>query len=249
MSYRCCVPNCRTGYGAKKARNLHLFRIPEADYKLFEKAIPRANFRISPSTRICSLHFDTSCFDYSSTDTNPSREKSTLKNPRLKTGSIPTMFLNCPSYLSRPAPTPRTTATSSRYIDQFEPSAVSELFDSLNETDRIENLKSIMDFKEVTSNSSYALRDEELLTIYIHDEQHHRILGRMEISSDFTFNGYILDSVINAEEFNHLLSVSKHVTYFTELSNCLTVIKTKRNCLTQECIKNCLIVSKHLTRR
>ena len=226
MPNRCCVPNCRTGYGLKKARNLNLFRIPESDFKIFEKAIPRANFKISHSTRICSLHFDSSCFDYSSTDTNPSRTKSTLKNPRLKTGSVPTIFPNCPSYLSRPVPSSRTTATSTRRIDQLEPSVVSELFDSLNETDRIENLKSIIDFKEVASNSSYVLRDDEL-TIYIHDEQHHRILGRMDISCDLTFNAYILDSIIPAEEFNHLLSISKRITYFTELSNCLTVIKNK----------------------
>lgn len=231
MPNRCCVPGCQTGYGNKKIpRNVHIFRIPESDFKTFENAIPRANFTISHSTRICSRHFLSSCLDYTSNDSNQSRLASstcsTLKNPRLKAGSVPTLFPNCPSYLSKTTPTPRTTAASTRNVEQPELPAVSEVIDSLNENDRIETLKSIVDHNDLTSNSSFILRDDKL-TIYIHDEQHHRILGRMEISRDLTFTAYILDSVIPAEEFSHLLCTCGQITYFTELSNCVVVMKNK----------------------
>ena len=57
MVYTCCVPECNTGYrSAKNVEKIAMFRFPSDEefcHKWIE-AIPRKNFNVTNSTRICA---------------------------------------------------------------------------------------------------------------------------------------------------------------------------------------------------
>lgn len=224
MPNRCCVPRCKSGYGTSGYnRNIHLFRIPENYWKCYEKAIPRKHFTMSHSTRICSLHFEERFLDYSSKDSNSRRSKSTLKAPRLKSGAIPSIFPNCPAYLSRPLSAPRTSTASSK-VREVAPSPEDEVMMSMEVTDKIDSIRSICVSKTLPSSTSCRLEENKVI-ILLSDTSLLRILGRIEIFDDQRFSAYILNSQVSTDEFNHLLRTKSHVTYHSEVSNCIAHLK------------------------
>ena len=125
MGWKCCVPGCRSGYATFGSRRkgiqattnssrsedeqrISFFAFPksEAMLQLWLKAIPRAKFIPSKSSRVCSLHFDNDDIIATSQDTNSSRLNKRRKGDvnlqifALKSSAIPRLFPNCPKYLS-----------------------------------------------------------------------------------------------------------------------------------------------------
>ena len=108
MVYTCCVPNCRTGYKSEKSNEkIQLFRFP-INHKLKQdwiRAIPRQNWTVTFSHRVCAKHFASDNFDTISRDLKTSRklnrDSEKLKRLRLKPNAIPHIFPNLASYLSK----------------------------------------------------------------------------------------------------------------------------------------------------
>ncbi|KAH6939767.1 hypothetical protein HPB50_021571 [Hyalomma asiaticum] len=103
MPGKCCVPRCNGNY--KTGPKVHFFSFPQADEarQAWIRAIPRENLVVSANTRVCERHFkaedivrQTSYIDQATgrTVTAP------LSRLRLRAEAVPTVFPDCPSYLS-----------------------------------------------------------------------------------------------------------------------------------------------------
>ena len=222
MPFRCCVPNCRSGYGAKQSHSTHLFRIHPDDWIAFERSIPRSDFRITTSTRICSLHFTDDCLSWVSVDTNPRRSKVSKRKPRLIRGRLPTLFPNCPFYLSRREPLPRSSTlfAEARRGDPGAPE--DEVLAMLDDTDRIENLKDLL-IRDHT-NCSYCFRNE-MLHIFMHDSKDTRIFCEIRITMDMSYELFFLGAPMT-NKFEYLLSRPGKITYFTEIDNLIAKVRS-----------------------
>ena len=113
MGKKCCVPNCKEGYkGAPKDPDVtfHLFN---SEWK--SKIHRGGNWEVTKNTFICSKHFVSTDFLSESQDSNNRRKKTgtQLKYRYLKSNAYPTLFPNCPVYLSKKKPAERTSLASS----------------------------------------------------------------------------------------------------------------------------------------
>lgn len=109
MPFRCCVPSCSGNYGYGNAPKVAVFSFPEDENlkTAWLKAIPRANFTPSKYSKVCELHFskediirDVTKVDKKSGECSTSH----LKRPHLNVNAVPSMFPNCPKYLSKFGP-------------------------------------------------------------------------------------------------------------------------------------------------
>lgn len=104
MPQKCCVPGCNGNY--KNGPKVHVFGFPK-DASLRQKwlkSIPRDNFEPTNNTKVCEAHFPEGSIIKSTTvqDSNSGKIFTIdLLKPRLKEDCIPSIFLNCPSYLSK----------------------------------------------------------------------------------------------------------------------------------------------------
>ncbi|XP_077492256.1 uncharacterized protein LOC144103374 [Amblyomma americanum] len=117
MPNKCCVPGCTGNYDT--GRKIHVFFLPK-DYDTFKKwlrAIPRKDFVPTSHTKACADHFDASCIETTTSYTDPRRGNVLtvrLPVPRLRRGSVPTVFPNCPSHLSAPDNSKREAPDANR---------------------------------------------------------------------------------------------------------------------------------------
>ena len=101
MGRKCCAPKCRSGYKGKSKDgiSMHKFR---AEWK---SNFPRGDWKVTDQTFICSKHFTASDFITERRDSNTTRstkKKDTeLKYRFLKDDAYPTIYPNCPQYLSQ----------------------------------------------------------------------------------------------------------------------------------------------------
>ncbi|KAH8021825.1 hypothetical protein HPB51_018531 [Rhipicephalus microplus] len=103
MPNKCCVPGCTDNY--KTGKKIQVFSFPkDADaLKQWLRAIPRKDFVPTSCTKVCADHFDASCIEKTTSYTDPRTGRVievALAVPRLRPGSVPTVFPGCPSYLS-----------------------------------------------------------------------------------------------------------------------------------------------------
>ncbi|KAH7964638.1 hypothetical protein HPB51_027123 [Rhipicephalus microplus] len=103
MPNKCCVPGCTGNY--KTGKKIQVFSFPkDADaLKQWLRAIPRKDFVPTSCTKVCADHFDASCIEKTTSYTDPRTGRVieiALPVPRLRPGSVPTVFPGCPSYLS-----------------------------------------------------------------------------------------------------------------------------------------------------
>ncbi|XP_035217487.1 LOW QUALITY PROTEIN: uncharacterized protein LOC118190813 [Stegodyphus dumicola] len=102
MVNTCCIPNCKGNYPNGPIVSVFSFpKCPELKEKWLAK-IPR-DFEPSPHSKVCELHFadaairrTTQAFDEKTMKTIEIK----LKQPRLQKDAVPTIFPNCPKYLS-----------------------------------------------------------------------------------------------------------------------------------------------------
>ena len=117
MVYTCRIPGCKTGYKSNKSsQKISLFRFPKNEClkDKWLKIIPRENWTLTDSHRVCANHFYDEDFETTSTDQHVSRKayRNTpeLKQLRLKANAIPRRFDGLPKYLSKELPSQRSTS-------------------------------------------------------------------------------------------------------------------------------------------
>ncbi|XP_075725554.1 uncharacterized protein LOC142767546 isoform X2 [Rhipicephalus microplus] len=101
----CCAPGRNSNYAHGPKARVYRFAMDADQKTAWTRAIPRKDSASTKYTVVCEKHFHTSDFVTTSTYQH---EKSgrvlevPLQLRRLKPGAIPSLFPNCPSYLSRP---------------------------------------------------------------------------------------------------------------------------------------------------
>ncbi|CAH1101789.1 unnamed protein product [Psylliodes chrysocephalus] len=104
MVLKCCVPMCRGNYDSENKR--HIFKFPK-DTELIEKwvfSIPRENFVPSKYSAVCHIHFKMGDILWKTSEFDGKSGQMLTVNllkPRLSATAVPSVFPNCPFYLSR----------------------------------------------------------------------------------------------------------------------------------------------------
>ena len=103
MGRKCCVPNCKSAYKSQPKEDCvtyHKFRVEWKD-----KIHRGGDWNITNHSFICSKHFQDSDLVYDTLDSNNRRkrklQKGDLKYRYVKENAFPTIFPNCPKYLSK----------------------------------------------------------------------------------------------------------------------------------------------------
>lgn len=126
MVYICCVPGCKTGYKSNKSdAKIALFQFPQNNdlKQKWINAIPRKNWTVTHTHRVCGLHFEDNDFVEISSDSKKrrriKRDSEKLARPRLKENAVPHIFSGLPIYLSKTNPIQRKSkaATSSARLE------------------------------------------------------------------------------------------------------------------------------------
>ncbi|XP_035228253.1 THAP domain-containing protein 5-like [Stegodyphus dumicola] len=104
MVYTCCVPNCKGNY--PNGPKVQVFSFPKEKEFLNKwiKAIHRSNFKPTKFSKVCALHFHpediSKCTEF--VDERTGRKVTApLSRYKLKRFAIPSIFPNCPKYISR----------------------------------------------------------------------------------------------------------------------------------------------------
>ena len=129
--------------------------------------IPRANFHPNASTKICGKHFRSQDFKEVSNDSNVYRKRNTteLAKAVLKEGAFPTIFLNCPAYLTTELPNERSfnTSASGRHAAQEE--LHNEEIRQFLMPDQVENVNDLM--LKVNSGDLHKIFQEGILHLVL----------------------------------------------------------------------------------
>ncbi|XP_054922900.1 uncharacterized protein [Dermacentor andersoni] len=104
MPGKCCVPRCNGNY--KTGPKVHVFSFPKIDKvrKAWIRAIPRENLVVSANSRVCERHFKTEDIVRKTSYIDEATGRTvtaSLSHVRLRPDAVPTVFPDCPSYLSR----------------------------------------------------------------------------------------------------------------------------------------------------
>ena len=74
-----CIPNCNTGYrSASSSERISIFHFPRDEQLKAKwiKAIPRKNWTLTDSQRVCAKYFNANDFQTTSSDSNNARRSS-----------------------------------------------------------------------------------------------------------------------------------------------------------------------------
>ena len=110
MGKSCCVPRCHSGYKGVDMTGItmHTFR------PSWKEKIPRGgNWNLSKNHGICSKHFVESDFVTTTVDSNSRRKRQNLRKHYITDDAVPTLFPNCPKYLSKKKKVKRASMGSS----------------------------------------------------------------------------------------------------------------------------------------
>ncbi|XP_047117898.1 uncharacterized protein LOC124798504 [Schistocerca piceifrons] len=104
MPYRCCETGCKGNYPT--GLKVQVFSFPKEE-KLLEKwkqATPRENLTISKTTKVCEQHFHPHEIVTTSQDIRRNGDvPRTLARPSFLSTAVPSVFSDCPHYLSKPS--------------------------------------------------------------------------------------------------------------------------------------------------
>ena len=126
MGFKCCVPNCKSGYKYKDASNapppgppdlsFHAFPIDLGEKQNWKNAIPRADQEPNSNSKVCSLHFKASDFQIERKDTQlkyrKDKSRKEVKRKLLLPNSVPSNFPGLPQYYNKTIPDRRSESTS-----------------------------------------------------------------------------------------------------------------------------------------
>uniref|UniRef100_T1IYY2 THAP-type domain-containing protein n=1 Tax=Strigamia maritima TaxID=126957 RepID=T1IYY2_STRMM len=105
MGRKCFVPNCKGGYAGQSVK-VSTFKAPSNPEQLqkWKAKIPRQDRQITEKDCVCELHFHAAeiiRFWEKKNDAGVVLAHSDYKKPVLKPGAVPSLFPNCPAYLSQ----------------------------------------------------------------------------------------------------------------------------------------------------
>lgn len=116
MPRKCCVPGCRGNYD--KSESISVFSFPnDTDRRrLWVSKIPRADFEPTRQSVVCAKHFSSKFVLTTNSATRPDGSVLTIERliPKLTDDAFPSIFPNCPSYLSVEPPAKRKTPEDRR---------------------------------------------------------------------------------------------------------------------------------------
>ncbi|KAH8010170.1 hypothetical protein HPB51_025605 [Rhipicephalus microplus] len=121
----CFAPGCSSGYvtARKSGRQVSLFSVPKDPerFKVWQRAVPRADKPLEATSVLCELHFDEQYLVRFFTHTiNGETVRIPRDRPKLTDNAIPTVYPNVPAYLSKKPPQKRTSRTSTgAYLQRF----------------------------------------------------------------------------------------------------------------------------------
>ncbi|XP_031348155.1 uncharacterized protein LOC116174381 [Photinus pyralis] len=93
----CFAPGCHSGYSGSSEK-VSLFKVPKNKLEEWSQRIPRADKKLTINDALCEKHFFkddvirevvTETYSYA------------LKIPRLRENAVPSIWPNCPTYLSK----------------------------------------------------------------------------------------------------------------------------------------------------
>lgn len=258
MPFRCCAPSCSGNYGYGDAPKVAVFSFPEDENirKQWVKAIPRADFTPSKSSKVCELHFKKEDIIRDVTTLNKKTcESSTsfLKRPRLKVGAIPSIFPNCPKYLSKSCSINRKSRE-----------------DKIRERDEIHLLRAINESKAsfIAHQESVTFENFDKLLAIMGEFPHQQDWFKVSDESKLTFfkvtnnpgpttsYAVVINSslIMKTYLYGHEISVDNNqfktpcnINNFEKIDNCLNFIDSVSNSSDNNYDKNFTQVINHLT--
>ena len=237
MVYTCCVPGCNTGYkSCKTSEKIPLFKFPsDIDKKeKWIKSIPRHNWTLSSSHRVCKLHFNDSDFVQESCDKKDrrcnARATEKLQRLRLKSSAVPHIFPNLPQYLSKENPAPRSTAatSSARLAKQNN-----ETEESAKRLLQLESFDSFVLFKEKIEkeplpNGYVAVFEEKQAWFHyisVIEKQAPVLLASVLVTETLKTQVHVRSAFVPHAAYQHLMP-SKQLKSTTQFANILSLCKS-----------------------
>lgn len=162
MPNTCCVPRCKSNYGA--TGNVSVFRFPkdETRRRKWIKSINRDDFAVSEYSRVCIKHFADHFVLREDKMVRP--DGSVLITPRkqikLTEDAYPTIFEDQPSYMTTTLP-PKRKSPTLRHLEQVKRKKNEE--ERKKEADRISGFE---DLKNKIIENIKSFTDEFILRIF-----------------------------------------------------------------------------------
>ena len=240
MPHTCCVPRCNSGYRSCTDTNYAMFRFPKnPDMKQkWLRAIPRENWTISATTRVCSKHFESNDFKKASTDKRVKRRQARataqLCRLTLKPLAIPHIFPRLPAHYNIKPTSSRTTAASSSSQREKENEKIQKQYDEFCAQDAIESFGTLKEKLKSLLLPDDCCIVEQANSIAFHCFNYNSaslapiLLFSVVVSHDLSVAAFTQSLKINQNHFQHLLNHG-HVKSATSLANILAHCKSLCN--------------------
>jgi hypothetical protein len=232
----CVAPGCRSGYG--KSGKLppgvsnHVFPKDQKRRDLWTKAIPRANWKPSKSSVICSLHFDSSDYNTERRDSNIHRKvkEGQLKYRRLKETAVPHIFPGLPAYLSKKKALPRPDASSStsrarndfsRHELEVEKFLSEDLVESFNELQTKIKTDFPPSWSVISLTKDHKIFLEELT---FGDDEKPSLWYSLTIRENLQFQLVSNDAILPIKKVEHI-SKSGKIERYTDVKNLMAFLR------------------------
>lgn len=235
MGFKCCVPACKSGYKSNDERSstsvsFHAFPSDEKYKELWIKAIPRKDCVFGKYSRVCSKHFYYSDFQHTSLDSNPTRKKKkkTLTLRLLKSTAVPSIFNNCPMYLTVAEKKERVTSkalSSSRH--ELEENKIEMLEKDMFESEKIGEFIDLKNLDDMILPHGFTClkRDNFVAFLLISNADCLSISTSLKIDLNLNVIVHHNSVLMNNKIFSHILSNSGKISSVTEVANLLATIK------------------------
>ena len=195
-------------------------------------AIPRKNWAVNDSTRICALHFEKNDFITDSTDGNSQRHNKHSSKALLKPNAVPHILPHLPKYLSTNTSAPHTTACSSASSRLGkENNSILENCKQMFQEENISDLSSLKEklFYETLSSSFISIVQEAQIILYVvnisaDDLSSPQLSPSVKVSANLDLNLFVGSKKVPFTVYQHLITSNK-LTNILQLLNILALCK------------------------
>ena len=184
-------------------------------------AIPRKNWAVNDSTRICALHFEKNDFITDSTDGNSrhhnKRNSKALKQAHLKPNAVPHIFPHLPKYLSTNTSAPYTTACSSASSRLGkENNSILENCKQMFQEENISDLSSLKEklLRETLPSGFISIVQETQIILYVvnisaDDFSSPQVSASVKVSANLDLNLFFGSKKVSFTVYQHLITSNK----------------------------------------
>ncbi|KAG8182237.1 hypothetical protein JTE90_024170 [Oedothorax gibbosus] len=210
MPDRCCVTNCKSNYKSTKGVYVSVFKFPKDERLKSEwmRKIPRQDFEPSQRSVVCEKHFHDDCIiRYDEILRNGEICRFQRKTPKLKPGSIPTIFPGCPSYCSEPEPVKRKSRDEK--LKKNDDESLKQ-FLKKDEISSYENFATSLTIDNPIVKGYTVIRAEShtcILKLCLNSRPH--IEKSLKIANDFSVEMYVGEITVKQNIYQHLLTKGK----------------------------------------